>query len=195
MLRTDVINTLISSHGFKSYLEIGVQNPVKNLYKINCAHKDGVDPDPRAGANLCMTSDQFFKHYPDRKYDLIFIDGLHEAGQVERDIENSLRALNPDGFIVMHDCNPTTEQMQRVPRIQSEWTGDTWKAFVKFRQRTDLVMYVVDTDYGVGVVTRGNSRPLLYTPNPTYEQFDRNRQEWLNLISVKQFKLLYNGSK
>ena len=191
MLRTDVINALITSHGLKSYLEIGVQNPAKNFNKIKCIRKDGVDPDPRAGANLCMTSDQFFASYPDRTYDLIFIDGLHEAAQVERDIENALEALTPNGFIVMHDCNPTTEQMQRVPRIQSEWTGDTWKAFVKFRQRQGLVMYVVDTDYGVGVITRGDAQPLLHTPDPTYEQFTRNKQTWLNLISVKQFKLLY----
>jgi hypothetical protein len=203
MLRTDVINALISKHGLKSYLEIGVQNPTKNFNKVHCFDKTGVDPDSRALATHCMTSDQFFNSIiteidngdnghrtVKRKYDLIFIDGLHEADQVVKDISNSLKVLNNDGFIVMHDCNPTTEEMQRVPRIQSEWTGDTWKAFVKFRQRDDLIMYVVDTDYGVGVIARGNSIPVKVV-DPTYASFTRNKKEWLNLISVNQFKLLY----
>ena len=51
-----------------------------------------------------MESDTFFEylkeHDPERKYDVVFIDGLHKSYQVKRDIENSLRVLSPNGYIL-----------------------------------------------------------------------------------------------
>ena len=41
------------------------------------------------------------------KFDVIFIDGLHLAEQVERDIENSLDFIKEDGYF--YDCNPPSE--------------------------------------------------------------------------------------
>ena len=49
----------------------------------------------------------------DVKFDLIFIDGLHLANQVQKDIENSLKFIKDEGFIVLHDCNPPSEYHQR----------------------------------------------------------------------------------
>ena len=64
-----------------------------------------------------MTSDEFFDFLRtnefDRKYDVIFIDGLHKSYQVKKDILNSLQFLNPKGYIVLHDCNPPTSWMAR----------------------------------------------------------------------------------
>ena len=66
-----------------------------------------------------MPSDEFFANRAaasDRTpYDLVFIDGLHVADQVERDIVNSLLNLAPAGTIVLHDCNPTTESARPTP--------------------------------------------------------------------------------
>jgi predicted O-methyltransferase YrrM len=52
-----------------------------------------------------ITSDAFFERSM-VKFDVIFIDGLHEEHQVDRDIVNSLQHLNPGGIIVLHDCLP-----------------------------------------------------------------------------------------
>jgi len=49
-------------------------------------------------------------------YDVIFIDGLHYYKQVLKDIKNSLKILNKDGFILVHDCLPRTLAHQAVPR-------------------------------------------------------------------------------
>jgi predicted O-methyltransferase YrrM len=65
--------------------------------------------DPNQGVTLRMTSDEFFAANQ-FTFDIVFIDGLHD--QVAKDIENSLRVLNPGGIIVMHDCNPTTKISQ-----------------------------------------------------------------------------------
>lgn len=42
--RTEIINHLIRKYGYKTYLEIGVGDPRKNLCLIECEKKTGVDP-------------------------------------------------------------------------------------------------------------------------------------------------------
>jgi len=136
-----------------------------------------------------MTSDKFFSTL-DRNYDLIFIDGLHEAEQVKRDIHNALEHLASGGVNVMHDCNPRNEKEQQVPQPQRRmkaWTGNVWRAFVYYRRRPDLEMYVVNTNNGVGIIRRGQQPPLV-VDNPTFADFAHNRKAWLNLKTVTEFQ-------
>ena len=141
MKRTDIINRLISHYNYRTYLEIGVERGV-NLKAININYAIGVDPDPdvhfyyRYPGCSIETSDEFFERC-NMKFDIIFIDGLHHADQVYRDIYNSLRFLNEGGTIVCHDMLPTDKKMQDVPREQSIWTGDCWKAWVKIRSENE----------------------------------------------------------
>ena len=79
--------------------------------KINIKYKVGVDPCLEAHdrePTFKLTSDDFFAKNKET-FDIIFIDGLHESEQVERDINNSLLCLNQGGYIVCHDINPTKE--------------------------------------------------------------------------------------
>lgn len=187
MQRRHIINKLIQKEGYKFYLEIGVRKGW-TISKVNCPKKVGVDPEDWPWVTHQMTSDEFFLYRNQDTYDLIFIDGLHEEGQVLRDIENALHVLNEGGTIVAHDMNPTTEEMQMLPRQQVEWTGNGWKAWVKLRQtRDDLSMEVVDTDYGIGIIRRGGQKLLPPIKKLKYESLEKNRQEWLNLISVDEF--------
>ena len=85
-----------------------------------------------------MTSDEFFKQN-EKRFDLIFIDGLHEANQVFRDVKNSLNYLNENGVILLHDCNPSIEEHQTFPqsldhnkRHLNIWLGDTWKTVTRY---------------------------------------------------------------
>ncbi len=186
MLRHEIINTFIKKHGYKTYLEIGLdEGNHRNDDKVICETKISVDPAEGSRATFNLTSDQFFKQNK-QKFDIVFIDGLHHEDQVTRDIENSLHFLNEGGTIVCHDCNPTSEAMQAVPRIQGEWTGDVWKSICHFRNYKNLEVYVVDTDYGVGIIKTGKQDPILIE-NMTYSDFEANKKEWLNLISVKEF--------
>ena len=190
MTRTEVLLTLVKRFNYKSYLEIGVQSGA-NFRAIPCAHKVGVDPDPRSDANVRLTSDEYFQRYT-LKFDLIFIDGLHEHAQVRRDIENSLHVLNPGGTIVCHDLNPASEAMQQVPRVQEEWTGDCWRAWMHFRHYAwlmNLQMFVIDTDYGCGIIQLGvaSTQKVPDTTLWSYAQFAERKQELLNLISPERF--------
>jgi len=184
MTRTDIINHLIKKIDAKSYLEIGVREPEGNYNSIECENKVAVDPVPLGEGIIALTSDAFFKQNK-QTFDIIFIDGLHVADQVERDITNSLAVLNPGGYIICHDMNPTEELMQTVPiQTNGAWTGDCWKAWVKLRsERGDLSMFVLDTDYGVGVIQKGEQEIIsLNELRLTYSNLEANRKEWLNLI-------------
>lgn len=189
MIRTDIINKLASKINAQTYLEIGVRDHHLNFDKINIANKISVDPYVHdREPSYKMTSDDFFKQNKDT-FDIIFIDGLHESEYVERDINNSLKVLNDNGFIICHDMNPTSKEMQIVPPIQNQWTGDCWKAWVKTRSlNPNVKMFVVNTDWGCGVIQKG-SQQLLDTKGLelTYENLNSNREEWLNLITVDDF--------
>ena len=92
--RTKIINWIINNRNYKRYLEIGVYDPNKNFNKIKIPFKISVDPGKEglSEATYTLTSDEFFKQNTE-KYDIIFIDGLHESEQVYRDIMNSLMFL------------------------------------------------------------------------------------------------------
>ena len=195
MTRTDIINNFIQKFGYKSYLEIGTQNPNGNFNQIEIKNKYSVEPFPPSGLNandysFVGTSDQYFDFIsPDTKFDIIFIDGLHHYQQVLKDIENSLNHLSENGTIVCHDCLPTTEKMQERDDHGGEWTGDVWKAIAKLRIETiDLDIKVVDTDYGCGIIRRGTNIPYVTNENyKTYTFFNSNKQELMNVVSKEQF--------
>ena len=114
MNRTNIINHLAHKISAKKYLEIGVRKHSENFDKINIEYKVGVDPCFEAfdrEPTFKLTSDDFFAKNKET-FDIIFIDGLHEAKQVELDILNSLQILSEGGFIVCHDMNPTTYERQ-----------------------------------------------------------------------------------
>lgn len=197
--RYDIINHLIERYKLINYLEIGVFQG-ENIRLIKALHKDGVDPGVEGyvvpEVNYPMTSDDFFELIKghDIKYDIIFIDGLHHADQVEKDIQNSLNHLVDNGFIVMHDCNPVSYEAQLIPRETIAWNGDTWKAFVKFKFKyPNFKSYVIDTDFGVGIIQntsdyRGPFMPEMEELIQKWEYFDENKKQLLNLIDWDEFK-------
>lgn len=98
MNRSEPINKIIEKNSLINpvYLEIGVWYGDTFKY-INTSNKDGVDPGQYCESeyvNYKMTSDDFFINNPNKKYDIIFIDGLHTAYQVSKDIYNSINHLN-----------------------------------------------------------------------------------------------------
>ena len=119
---------------------------------------------------------------------------------MEKDINNALSFINDDGFILMHDCNPPTEWHARenyrfdLTPAKQYWNGTTWKAFVKARERNDLFSCCIDTDWGIGVISKKiNLGEPNKVSNPYFEfaVFEKNRTESLNLISFKEFQGLF----
>jgi hypothetical protein len=193
--RYDIINYLIDKYNLVNYLEIGVFQG-ENIRKIKAPHKDGVDPGVEGyvvpEVNYPMTSDAFFeliKGHDEIKYDIIFIDGLHHADQVEKDIKNALDHIVEGGFIILHDCNPVSYEAQLVPRQTIAWNGDVWLAFVDFKYSyPNMECCVVDTDFGVGVIKIGNKQINLLKRIWDWGYFESNKKQLLNLITWDEFK-------
>jgi len=193
MKRWDVINRLIKKNGYNRYLEIGFgDGDTFNLIKID--DKTGVDPDPDPSCDYEISSEEFFSYAKENdlgKFDIIFIDGNHNSSFVRNDVMSALDMLSENGAIVMHDCNPTTEKMQRTDILVTDfWTGDVWKVFAEYRiLRDDLYMYVVDTDFGCGVIQFGKQEKCdAEISDLTYEYFSKNKNKLMNIISVDKFK-------
>ena len=197
--RTDLLNQLISTRGYRRYLEIGVRNPRQNFDRVVVAEKHGVDPEPQRPISHRMTSDEFFARHKAEggaPYDLAFVDGLHLSAQVEKDALNCLDNLSPNGMVILHDCNPLTEDAQTEDYDgKKDWNGTVWKAWMKLRAtRTDLWMAVVDIDEGCGVIRRGTQAtyplPVPDANQLSYAFLAEHRREALNLISVEEFQRL-----
>lgn len=195
MKRTQIIQKFINQINAKKYLEIGIGCGV-NHSSIYCDYKVSVEPIPTSrlvSITHPMTSDQFFSQNKEN-FDIIFIDGLHWSEQVYKDIINSLNILNNGGFIICHDINPPDEAHQIYPQLetQTNWNGDCWKAWVKLKsERSDLNMYVIDTDYGCGIISRGNQELIEIENNLNYNILNNNRAKLLNLITVEEFNTKY----
>ena len=196
MNRSDIINKLISLNNYKSYLEIGVNTqdqPGHNWPSIEVDIKHGVDPN--VDTTYRMTSDEFFDNHISRKYDFIFVDGLHLFDQCYKDIINSLDNLNVGGTIMVHDTNPVQEITQRPQRVTSSWHGDVWKAIVKLRtENAELQLYTIDTDEGCTIINRGEQELLVVEPDTDLYDFsflEKHRVEAINLISVDTFLKKY----
>ncbi len=227
--RIKIVQAIIDKIDAKRYLEIGVHNGGCFL-TIKARRKFGVDPhfqipkvhkrqafrrDYRNLFNQYIekTSDEFFsvdKTIVHKKFDVVFIDGLHTYGQTLRDVENSLEALNPGGAIVMHDClppheaaslaAPSLEEAHRInpPGWNGEWCGDVWKTILYLRCfRKDVSACVFDCDKGIGVVVkRKNSSDFTLSKEKidelTYSELLKNKETFIGLRSEETFAQFLN---
>jgi hypothetical protein len=192
LARWDIINKLIEAHNYKNYLEIGYYkgwsfdhikcaykiavdpNPCKNIEQEKLNYDTTLDTihyniDGFVDSwetVIKLSSDDFFKLKDkyDHKwlYDIIFIDGLHEAEQVYRDIQNSIKYLDEGGTIVLHDMLPPTLQ-HTTTGVDGNWNGDCYKAVLKFLDNSGESFFwnikTVNTDWGVGILQKDNGTP------------------------------------
>ena len=190
--RHQIIQETIIRKNYKNYLEIGCdQNQLFSQIEIEM--KVGVDP--VSGGTVRATSDNFFKNNI-IKFDIIFIDGLHEYNQVKKDIKNSLSFLNDDGVIFLHDCMPTRFLYQAVPRASGLWNGDVWKNIVETRTMRELDTYVIFSDHGLGMILKRPNKNLLNIDiknfkNLKFKDYYYNYENYLNVISVDSLKNIF----
>lgn len=197
------MNNLIKWKKFHSYLEIGVENKQLNFNKIAAAEKECVDINPKAGATYTMSSDDFFATLPsEKKYDLIFVDAMHNEEFVDRDITNSLKHLNEGGIVCAHDVIPISKSVaQKKERYDfSVWNGDVYRSIVKLHTSGLNYVTVQNNDYGLAILYGNDGKePDLTKFKCKYEYEDifndkgANKvtelgKELLHLITENEFK-------
>jgi len=176
MNRTETLQYIVKLKGFESYLELGCKNN-ETFDVIDCPRKVGVDM--LRGGTHRMTTDEFFSQNRE-KFDLIFIDAFHHHDQVMTDFRNSRACLNEGGLIVMHDCNPATEEFE-----SQKLCGTAWRTMVRLRTYFDLDAIVGDFDHGVGIVRLVSNTDKISVSKSmdelTYSDLEANRRDWLRL--------------
>ena len=164
--RTLILKEIIKYKSYNSYLEIGCDQD-ENFSQISISNKIGVDP--KSGGTHRMTSDIFFLNNT-QTYDLIYIDGLHTYEQTIKDIKNSLKCLNQNGTIVLHDCLPKKIWNQIVPRMYGHWNGDVWKAIVEARTWKNINTFTIIADHGLGVIQKKDNSNILLEEIDNYKK-------------------------
>ena len=159
------------------YLEIGCDdNFVFNSIILPDENKIGVDP--RQGGNHRMTSDEFFSQNK-KNFDIIFIDGLHHYEQCQKDVINSLKFLNLNGYIFIHDLLPLNWKMELVPRIQGHWNGDVWKVGYELSLIKNLEFKIANIDSGIGYLKK--TKDIKYIKLP--ELLNKRFKDYLNIYN------------
>lgn len=166
--RFQVINKL--TNPTMRYLEIGVEYG-ETFESVHFMNKTGVDPDPKILKKniLVLTSDDFFdiNRY---KYDVIFVDGMHQSEYVLRDVNNSINVLTNNccnKYLFLDDILPLNYNEQLKVPIQhyyekgilkygENWTGDVWKVVYHllkcYRNKIANFAYYYNINFrGIGV--------------------------------------------
>ena len=200
MQRFDIINHIIKKRFPDGccYLELGLA--LGHCFsQVLASYKESVDPGSRLGtgpvnnATHKMTTDEYFAAHQD-PYDIVFIDALHVASQVWRDLANVRKILSPNGFIVVHDCSPPDvirahDDPAYYEAHPSQWNGDVFKAWYRMRCEWPYANACVDTDEGVGVISMAKTA----TPIAHYNEFygysvmAADRKKALGLITPAEF--------
>src|SRR6056300_1645954 len=190
--RWDLIDYLIKKYDYNDYLEIGCDRD-QLFSRIKLENKIGVDP--YSGGNVRKTSDDFFLEN-NKTFDLVFIDGLHTCTQVKKDILNSVKFLNTNGIILVHDCLPDTMSKQAVPRYKMQWNGNVWKAIVDLRQNENLEIFTLEADQGIGIIQKRKNTSILKLDKNVeklkFKDFYENYVELMRVISLEDFYKIFN---
>ena len=94
-----------------------------------------------------------------------------------------MRRLQPLNEAAAHPAQSLAEAASLdLPGWTDQWCGDVWKTICHLRStRTDLRVFVLDSDYGLGIITRGQLEDCLnfsseHIEGMSYDDLSRDRQ-------------------
>ena len=204
-LKEDIINRLGEKYNYKNYLEISTRGTGHSFDKVKLENKDCLnysvsiykDIKNRDHDIVCLNYDQHLERLKNQKFDIILVDSYHTVEHTLRDLETALQLVSDKGIIVVHDCNPPSENL--IGEFTwGCWSGQSYEAFILFRQNyPEMETFVIEVDYGCGIVRpnkkQNNDIPIDIDLSRLKEwnYFYPNRQQFLNLITVNDFILRF----
>ena len=220
MQKYEIVNALVARYGYLNYLEICTPITGHRFSRIDrrslqCCHRlmYRCTPDFQDGLEVTYRNEsEHIGRMPDAAtpYDIIFVDPFHTFECSIRDLHLAFETVRPGGTIVVHDCCPAKKEMCQPTFQPGGWCGVTYRAYIEFVLcQQDLAYYTVDTDYGCGVIKKGNAHQadpetrrklwelwsLRKLNDPEmFEFFVQHRRELLSLISVRDFLARENAS-
>ena len=218
--RHEIINQLIKSKGYKDYLEVGTDKG-DTFTKIEIKNKECCDPvnnirkEYDFKLTYQMTSDEMFEKMPkDKKYDIIFLDGMHDEKYLDRDIINALHHVKEGGLILCQDTIPTnilyTRKYSMENIIRGGWTGDVYKSILKLQEQNISFYTLMNVIHGMTIIEYNPNYYNLRVSNHLCENdyyyifgTDDYTQEYnahfssqglyaMHIIDYEQFKNIFN---
>ena len=160
-----VILHVLHKTNCQNFLELGIYKGdiIRNAstFVKNCVGVDIVDNigESKNFTFFKSTTDDFFKTN-NLKFDIIFIDADHKYSSCIKDFENSLKILNYNGIIFIHDTDPIS-----IKYTDFGYCGDSYKMnkyIYDNHPELDLITLPM-TEAGLSLVKRKNeNRHQLY---------------------------------
>jgi len=138
-----VILHILHKVNCKKYLELGIYKgdiiSKASGFVSKCV---GVDIIDHIGNNkkfdfIKSSTDDFFKKNKEN-FDVIFVDADHKFDSCVKDFENSLKILNYNGFIFIHDTDPIS-----IKYTDPGYCGDSYK----------ILNYIYDNHAELDIIT------------------------------------------
>ena len=123
-LHYDLIPFLAKGLGIKKFLELGchegellrrmVTAGIPTIVGVDYEHKPTIE----GAITYLLNTDEFFTDEVQKfqPFDMIFIDCNHTESAVERDFKYSIKAIEENGLILLHDTLPIDEDCTRPDR-------------------------------------------------------------------------------
>ena len=169
--KVDVINRLVERRGLQRYLEYNKPRCELALPEVVCPERTLVCiaehlDETRYDAQVCIETRQIrttyaqetrYLHPEDlpslgQTFDIIFFDPTHFRPEVDRGLVHLCRLLAPGGYLVVHDCFPKDPALVGDVCPSGNWCGRTYQAFANFHRYNREASWVVDIDFGVGLI-------------------------------------------
>ena len=180
-----LINDLISDLNYKSYLELGVS--VGESWKlISCENKIGVDNNINVANEfdgvIHATTDDYFLNNQN-KFDIIYIDALHEKNQVYKDFKNSFNALNDSGIIIFHDINPLD-----ISQTHFNSSGDVFELWIELSNTYKVYTIKGTAGDSVGIFIKSENSKFIdiEIKDYTYQFFSENREDFISYLNYEE---------
>jgi hypothetical protein len=84
-------------------------------------------------------------------YDLLFLDSWHNYEDSLKILEIGIRIAKPNSIILVHDCLARTSSLS-AEFVPGSWSGVTCFVFREFAKQVNREWFVLDSDFGVGVL-------------------------------------------
>lgn len=195
------INRIMQDKDY-DYLEIGVADGT-TLQSVSSKRKHGVDPFPLFNLkrlpegitfDLATSNDYFNELHNDKKFNFIFLDGLHESSQLMLDLLNALKHISIPGWILIDDIVPSDSisaisSMEKSYQIrgvsQNEgypWHGDCYKILPFIQERfPEIELFLI--------IYPDNPQLLLRIDQPLILERIQNIPQKLNFDYFEVFSL------
>jgi hypothetical protein len=97
------------------------------------------------------------------RFDVAFVDPYHSYRDSMEALELAESSLEDAGWMVVHDCFPPHDLTCEAYR-DGLWCGHTFSAFRDFSARSGRAWFVLDADYGLGVLAPKNTSHHIVDP-------------------------------